>query len=101
MKAQIESALSSLTFSPAPPNNFDNNFQGQNPEIEEIPVVERSGDAGISQGNTVRGELTPEEQMEKWLARFCLIEGETNVWDDYGKKIWKKNAFQTLLGSKK
>lgn len=101
VKAQIESALSSLTFSPAPPNNFDNNFQGQNPEIEEIPVVERSGDAGISQGNTVRGELTPEEQMEKWLARFCLIEGETNVWDDYGKKIWKKNAFQTLLGSKK
>lgn len=101
VKAQIESALSSLIFSPAPPNNFDNNFQGQNPEIEEIPVVERSGDAGISQGNTVRGELTPEEQMEKWLARFCLIEGETNVWDDYGKKIWKKNAFQTLLGSKK
>ena len=101
VKAQIESALSSLTFSPAPPNNFDNNFQGQNPEIEEIPVVERSGEAGISQGNTVRGELTPEEQMEKWLARFCLIEGETNVWDDYGKKIWKKNAFQTLLGSKK
>lgn len=39
--------------------------------------------------------------MEKWLARFCLIESETNVWDDYGKKIWKKNAFQTLLGSKK
>ncbi|MFZ0024367.1 DUF5906 domain-containing protein [Acinetobacter sp.] len=101
VKAQIESALSSLTFSPAPPNNFDNNFQGQNPEIEEIPVVEPSGEAGISQGNTVRGELTPEEQMEKWLARFCLIESETNVWDDYGKKIWKKNAFQTLLGSKK
>ncbi|BCT88149.1 DUF5906 domain-containing protein [Acinetobacter variabilis] len=101
VKAQIESALSSLTFSPAPPNNFDNNFQGQNPEIEEIPVVELGGEAGISQGNTVRGELTPEEQMEKWLARFCLIESETNVWDDYGKKIWKKNAFQTLLGSKK
>ena len=98
---QIRSAISSLQFSPEPPERATNNFQGQDPEFEQNFVVEPSGVAGISQENSAKPEPTPEEQMEKWLARFCLIEGETNVWDDYGKKIWKKTAFQTLLGGKK
>lgn len=98
---QIRSAISSIQFSPEPPNNATNNFQGQDQESEQNHVVEPSGGVGISQENTTQAEQSPEEQMDKWLARFCLIEGETNVWDDYGKKIWKKTAFQTMLGGKK
>lgn len=98
---QIRSAISSLQFSPDPINKATNNFQGQDPDFEQNLVVEPSGGAGISQENSTKPESTSEDQMEKWLARFCLIEGETNVWDDYGKKIWKKTAFQTLLGGKK
>lgn len=98
---QIRSAISSIQFSPEPPNNATNNFQGQDLESEQNHVVEPSGGVGISQENTTQAEQSPEEQMDKWLARFCLIEGETNVWDDYGKKIWKKTAFQTMLGGKK
>lgn len=98
---QIRSAISSIQFPPEPPNNATNNFQGQDLESEQNHVVEPSGGVGISQENTTQAEQSPEEQMDKWLARFCLIEGETNVWDDYGKKIWKKTAFQTMLGGKK
>lgn len=98
---QIRSAISSIQFSPEPPNNATNNFQGQDLESEQNHVVEPSGGVGISQKNTTQAEQSPEDQMDKWLARFCLIEGETNVWDDYGKKIWKKTAFQTMLGGKK
>ena len=98
---QIRLALSSVEFSPEPPKSATHNLEGQDPDFEQNDVVEPSGGAGISTGNTVQPEPSPEEQMEKWIARFCLIEGETNVWDDYGKKIWKKAAFQTMLGGKK
>lgn len=98
---QISLAISTLKFSPEPPKNATNNFQGQDPYFDQNLVVEPSGGAGISQENTASPAPSPDDQMEKWLARFCLIEGETNVWDDYGKKIWKKTAFQTMLGGKK
>ena len=98
---QIRSAISSVQISPEPPSNATNNFWGQEPDFEQNDVVEPSGGAGISQENTAQSEPSAENQMEKWIARFCLIEGETNVWDDYGKKIWKKTAFQTMLGGKK
>ena len=98
---QIRSAISSVQISPEPPSNAINNFWGQEPDFEQNDVVEPSGGAGISQENTAQSEPSAENQMEKWIARFCLIEGETNVWDDYGKKIWKKTAFQTMLGGKK
>jgi len=98
---QIRLAISSVEVSPEPPKSATHNFEGQDPDFEQNVVVEPSGGAGISTGNTVQPEPSPEEQMEKWIARFCLIEGETNVWDDYGKKIWKKAAFQTMLGGKK
>lgn len=39
VKAQLESALSSFAFSPGPPNNFANNFQGQMPENHAIPGI--------------------------------------------------------------
>ncbi|EET81318.1 DUF5906 domain-containing protein [Acinetobacter radioresistens] len=95
---QIQAAISSLQFSPEPPEKPANNFQGQDlAESENLVVVEK-GDAGISTENT---DLSEEELLAKWLARFCLIEGETNIWDEYGKKIWKKSAFTTMLGGKK
>lgn len=100
VRRQILFAISSADISPAPHDNATNNFEGQWPESEQNFVVEQSGGAGISQENSTQ-EITQEEQMEKWIARFCLIEGETNIWDDYGKKIWKKTAFQTMLGGKK
>lgn len=103
---QITSAISAFLNSPAPPLNATNNFKGQSPSFDENLVADFEEGAGISYGNdesiqTEKPEISADEQMEKWLARFCLIEGETNVWDDYGKKIWKKTAFQTMLGGKK
>lgn len=95
---QITSAISSLVISPAPPENATNDFEGQNQGISENHVVEPEKGAGISSENV---GLDEDEQMAKWLARFCLIESETNIWDEYGKKVWKKSAFQTMLGSKK
>lgn len=103
---QITSAISTFLNSPTPPLNATNNFKGQSPSFDENLVADFEEGAGISYGNdesiqTEKPEVSADEQMEKWLARFCLIEGETNVWDDYGKKIWKKTAFQTMLGGKK
>ena len=103
---QITSAISAFLNSPAPPLNATNNFKGQSPSFDENLVADFEEGAGISYGNdesiqTEKPEVSSDEQMDKWLARFCLIEGETNVWDDYGKKIWKKTAFQTMLGGKK
>ena len=103
---QITSAISAFLNSPAPPLNATNNFKGQSPSFDENLVADFEEGAGISYGNdesiqTEKPEISADEQMDKWLARFCLIEGETNVWDDYGKKIWKKTAFQTMLGGKK
>lgn len=103
---QITLAISAFLNSPAPPLNATNNFKGQSPSFDENLVADFEEGAGISYGNnesiqTEKPEVSTDEQMEKWLARFCLIEGETNVWDDYGKKIWKKTAFQTMLGGKK
>lgn len=103
---QITSAISAFLNSPAPPINATNNFKGQSPSYGENLVAEFEEGAGISYGNdelipNEKPEVSADEQMDKWLARFCLIEGETNVWDDYGKKIWKKTAFQTMLGGKK
>lgn len=95
---QIRSAISSVQISPAPPSNATNNFWGQEPDFEQNDVVEPSGGAGISQENTAQSEPSAENQMEKWIARFCLIEGETNVWDDYGKKIWKKSCIPNNVG---
>ncbi|WP_151731844.1 DUF5906 domain-containing protein [Acinetobacter ursingii] len=98
VKEQIQSAISSLQVSPEPPKNSTDNFEGQMGQFDQNPVVEPSGEAGISTGNT---ELDTDEQLNKYLARFCLIESETNIWDDYGKKVWKKSAFVTMLGGKK
>lgn len=103
---QITSAISAFLNSPTPPLNATNNFKGLSPNLDENLVADFEEGAGISYGNdesiqTEKPEISADEQMDKWLARFCLIEGETNVWDDYGKKIWKKTAFQTMLGGKK
>ena len=103
---QITSAISAFLNSPTPPLNATNNFKELSPNFDENLVADFEEGAGISYGNdesiqTEKPEISADEQMDKWLARFCLIEGETNVWDDYGKKIWKKTAFQTMLGGKK
>lgn len=96
---QIRLAISSVEVSRTP-KSTTHNLDGQDPDFEQNDVVEPSGGAGISTGNTVQPEPSPEEQMEKWIARFCLIEGETNVWDDYGKKIWKKLHSKPCLAVK-
>ena len=68
---QIRLAISSVEVSPEPPKSATHNFEGQDPDFEQNVVVEPSGGAGISTGNTVQSEPSPEEQMEKWIARFC------------------------------
>ena len=114
VKRQIDHAISSFAdHSPEPPNTANSHFDVSNADNSQLAtgqenfLVDAEGSGGgISSGNTksddVQDDLTDEDKrLQKWLARFCLVEGETNVWDSYGKKIWKKTAFTTMLGSKK
>ncbi|MCG2907085.1 hypothetical protein, partial [Escherichia coli] len=72
---QIRLAISASSISPEPPKNATNNFEGQDLDFEQNVVVESSGGAGISQENSTQAEPSIDSQMEKWIARFCLIEG--------------------------
>lgn len=49
-----------------------------------------------------RGEIIeferPEFSLEKCLARFMLVEGKTDIWDDYKKKVIKSLAFTKMVG---
>lgn len=103
---QINFAISNYNHNfPTPLLKSDSQNQGSNEEDshlgtgEQKSLVVKKGEGGnISTENT----MTDDEQLlQKHLSRFCLIESETNIWDSYGKKIWKKTAFVTLLGSKK
>lgn len=111
VKRQIMTAISCIApLSPEPPKTANSHVYGQNetnsqhhikkskPLADDVPRG-----AGISLENTdvAQGELSADDLMEKHLARFCLIEAETNVWDEYGKKVWKKGAFVAMLGGKK
>ncbi|WP_151838074.1 MULTISPECIES: DUF5906 domain-containing protein [unclassified Acinetobacter] len=40
----------------------------------------------------------PEFSLEKCLARFMLVEGKTDIWDDYKKKVIKSLAFTKMVG---
>lgn len=111
VKGQIMTAISTCTvISPTPPKTTNSQVYGQNAinsqqltENSKSLVVDDPREAGISSGNDdpVMLDVAFEDLMHKHLARFCLIEAETNVWDDYGKKVWKKGAFVTMLGGKK
>lgn len=103
VKAQLESALSSFAFSPAPPNNFANNFQGQMLENDAIPEsiwdgCENEGGegGGISSENVE--QISESLTIDQCLARFCLIEGDSKFWDMHRKRVIKKNAFIEMLG---
>src|SRR5690606_8042952 len=103
VKAQIESALSSLIFSPAPPNNFDNNFQGQMHENDAVPESFESGwENSGGEGGGISPENIPDVSegltLEQCLARFCLIEGDSKYWDMHRQRMIKKTAFTEMLG---
>lgn len=40
----------------------------------------------------------PEFSLDKCLARFMLVEGKTDIWDDYKKKVIKSLAFTKMVG---
>ncbi|MHC3125135.1 hypothetical protein NL42_15925 [Acinetobacter sp. GN11] len=40
----------------------------------------------------------PEFSLEKCLGRFMLVEGKTDIWDDYKKKVIKSLAFTKMVG---
>lgn len=103
VKAQIESALSALAFSPAPPNNFDNNFQGQMHENNAVPESFGSGWENTGgEGGSISPENIPDVSegltLEQCLARFCLIEGDSKYWDMHRQRMIKKTAFTEMLG---
>ena len=103
VKAQFESALSSFVFSPAPPNNFDNNFQGQMPENTSIDEPEPNSCENMGgAGGGIYLENVPAISeglnIDQCLARFCLIEGMTKFWDMHRKREIKKTAFVDMLG---
>ncbi|WP_262477873.1 DUF5906 domain-containing protein [Acinetobacter bereziniae] len=111
VKRQIMTAISSIPFvSPEPPKQPNSQLNGQiekNSQLDQDSpkslAVEQVEGVGISSENVGVSdqEKSSEDLLNKYLARFCLIEAETNVWDDYSKKVWKKSAFVTMLGGKK
>ena len=103
VKAQLESALSSFAFSPAPPNKPNNNFQGQMPENTSIDEPEPNSCENMGgAGGGIYLENVPAISeglnIDQCLARFCLIEGATKFWDMHRKREIKKTAFVDMLG---
>lgn len=40
------------------------------------------------------------ENIQKFVDRYFLIEGKTDIWDDFDKIVMKKNALVALIGQK-
>ncbi|WP_151706789.1 primase-helicase family protein [Acinetobacter sp. TUM15064] len=67
----------------------------------EADLIERENQSGgpdsEGQGESQEYER-PDFTVEKCLSRFELVEGKTDVWDSFRKKIIKSTAFTKMVG---
>jgi len=102
VKAQIDQAISNnIPLSPAPPKpNKPSHKEGQIEKKSHVPVVEENPVAGdLGKGGDISSEnSTVPESIQKFVDRYYLIEGKTDVWDNSDHIVIKKNAFTALLG---
>lgn len=125
VRRQIETAISSSDFafdvSPHPLNLTDHNLGEM---LENNGHIDNSDDAfqldfappmnahyesgeqkslAVNTGNG--GDISTEngavpENIQKFVDRYFLIEGKTDIWDDFDKIVMKKNALVALIGQK-
>ncbi|MBF6929453.1 toprim domain-containing protein [Acinetobacter baumannii] len=65
------------------------------PPMNEKPKTERANSKEMAE--IIEFER-PEFSLEKCLGRFMLVEGKTDIWDDYKKKVIKSLAFTKMVG---
>ena len=102
---QINSAISSLQFSPEPPINEAHNFQGQTLDEIESNAVCEGVQGSISQENDAPAENKQKPEINEvllqgYLNRYFLVEGKTEIWDSEQKTVMKKTAFIALISQK-
>ena len=102
---QINSAISSLQFSPEPPINEAHNFQGQTLDEMESNAVCEGVQGSISQENDAPAENKQKPEINEvllqgYLNRYFLVEGKTEIWDSEQKTVMKKTAFIALISQK-
>lgn len=70
-------------------------------ELDFAPPMNEKHSVDVAT-NKNKGEIIeferPEFSLEKCLGRFMLVEGKTDIWDDYKKKVIKSLAFTKMVG---
>ena len=125
VRRQIETAISSSDFafdvSPHPSVLADQNL-GQISEnqsnidnsdddfkLDFAPPMNAHYESGEQKSLAVNtgkgGDISSEndavpENIQKFVDRYFLIEGKTDIWDDFDKIVMKKNALVALIGQK-
>lgn len=125
VRRQIETAISSSDFAlPFPPNPLKTASQnsgqnGQNEsnigysdqefQLDYAPPMNAHYESGeqksLAVNTGIGGDISSEndavpESIQKFVERYYLIEGKTDIWDSTDNIVIKKNAFTALLGQK-
>lgn len=125
VRRQIETAISSSDFALSfPPNPLKSAIQnsGQNAQndtnigysdeefrLDFAPPMNAHYESGEQKSLAVNtgkgGDISTEndavpESIQKFVERYYLIEGKTDIWDSTDNIVIKKNAFTALLGQK-
>ena len=125
VRRQIETAISTSDFafdvSPQPLNLTDHNlgemlennghidYSDDAFQLDFAPPMNAHYESGEQKSLAVNtgngGDISTEngavpENIQKFVDRYFLIEGKTDIWDDFDKIVMKKNALVALIGQK-
>jgi len=93
VKAQLEAALSNLSFSP------DSPLENGPPDYGDIPLPDDSG-YPVSDASPDPSLSVEQLSLESLLTRYALIDPDGKVWDFFSKKIIKSGAFKNIVRPK-
>ncbi len=109
VRRQIETAISSSDFastvSPHPSVLADQNLGQISENQSNIDNYESGEQKSLAVNTGNGGDISTEngavpENIQKFVDRYFLIEGKTDIWDDFDKIVMKKNALVALIGQK-
>ena len=109
VRRQIETAISSSDFafdvSPHPSVLAAQNLGQISENQSNIDNYESGEQKSLAVNTGKGGDISTEngavpENIQKFVDRYFLIEGKTDIWDDFDKIVMKKNALVALIGQK-
>lgn len=109
VRRQIETAISTSDFastvSPHPSVLADQNLGQISENQSNIDNYESGEQKSLAVNTGNGGDISTEngavpENIQKFVDRYFLIEGKTDIWDDFDKIVMKKNALVALIGQK-